>query len=165
MCYGWSLWSYPCFKSSSIWIYTIRGVTVQLVVTSGVLNWCVKGAEAWTTHGYVTVSGQSACLFSRKKCEAIQPNCEVLLLCLSLTSTELTDADVVMEIASFDLCWRECLSGNPSCLTFGLHLGSTSGLWTHGKHDNIQGDVVTCFAIQPFTTLCWWFEQFYPHWI
>jgi hypothetical protein len=94
-----------------------------------VLNWCVKGAEAWTTHGYVTVSGQSACLFSRKKCEAIQPNCEVLLLCLSLTSTELTDADVVMEIAPFDLCWRECLSGNPSCLTFGLHLGSTSGLY------------------------------------
>ncbi|KAH8965188.1 hypothetical protein BDL97_04G105800 [Sphagnum fallax] len=36
--------------------------------------------------------------------------------------------DVVMEIAPFDLCWRECLSGNPSCLTFGLHLGSTSGL-------------------------------------
>ncbi|CAM6046182.1 unnamed protein product [Sphagnum compactum] len=36
--------------------------------------------------------------------------------------------DVVIGIAPFDLCWRECLSGNPSCLTFGLHLGSTSGL-------------------------------------
>ncbi|CAM6023374.1 unnamed protein product, partial [Sphagnum balticum] len=36
--------------------------------------------------------------------------------------------DVVMGIAPFDLCWRECLSSNPSCLTFGsiwaLHLGS-----------------------------------------